>query len=233
VEENRMRCKGSRTLRAMGWEPLLHAWGSMLDYYDVPAPCPGKRDIAYWYGERPLNGLLAAAAWKVPGGWALPEFTTEEPPQEEPQSKGQRGDMWLGFERATFTVEAKVVWVQSTIEDAVEEIKRQLTCAHDQLTTLYKDHSCYCEGFPMAVVYSVPWFPANSQFAKESSMRDFFRDIPNEFADPTTVTAGYRCQGDPPHWKSVKHGERVHPGVIFIGRYWSDFNGTDFRAGIT
>jgi hypothetical protein len=228
-----MRCKGSRALRAMGWEPLLHAWGAMLEYYDDPPPRPSECDIAYWYGERPLNGLLAAAAWQVPGGWSLPEFTTGEPPQAEEPPNLRRGDMWLGFAQATFTVEAKVAWVDSTVESAVTEIWRQLRSAHDQLMTFHKSYPDYCAGCPMAVVYAVPWFPVCSQFASQTHIRKFFGEIPHQFASPTTVTAAYRCRGDPPRCTSAKYGEQVYPGVILIGRYWRDFTGEDFRIGIT
>jgi hypothetical protein len=109
----------------------------MLAYYDDPPPRPAERDIAYWYGERPLNGLLAAAAWQVPGGWSLPEFTTAEPPQAEEPPTLRRGDLWLGFAQATFTVEAKVAWVDSTVQGAAAEIRRQLVSAHNQLATLH------------------------------------------------------------------------------------------------
>jgi hypothetical protein len=30
------------------------------------------RDVPYWYGERPLTGLLATAAWRI-GGVAIEE----------------------------------------------------------------------------------------------------------------------------------------------------------------
>ncbi len=76
-----MRGKGSPQLRAMGWETLLQMWALLLDYYDTPDQSPDDRDIAYWYGEQTLNGVLAAAAWKVPGGWSLQEFTGEKTPR--------------------------------------------------------------------------------------------------------------------------------------------------------
>ena len=83
-----MACEGSLTLdgspellseiRTMGWDGLLQTWGRLLDAYDnlkpyYEGPCETSRDVAYWYGQRTLTGLLAAAAWKVPGGnppWA-------------------------------------------------------------------------------------------------------------------------------------------------------------------
>ncbi len=85
----------------------------------------------------------------------------------------------------------------------------------------------------MVVVYTVPWFPANSQFASQTHIRKFFREIPHQFASPTTVTGAYCCRGDPPRWTSVRDGERIYPGVILIGWYWPDFTGDDFRTGIT
>ena len=48
---------------------VLKNFCQCLENYDYP-----KNDIAYWYGERALTGLLASAAWKVRGGWSLEEF---------------------------------------------------------------------------------------------------------------------------------------------------------------
>jgi hypothetical protein len=227
-----MRGKGSPELRAMGWETLLQMWGLLLDYYDVPDQPPDDRDIASWYGEQTLNGLLAAAVWKIPGGWSLQEFTGEKTPQAKKQSKRRRGDIWLGFEkqRRTFTIEAKVAWLNSTASQAaVKEIASKLTCAWSQLDTLHKSHAKYCEGCPMAVVYAVPWLPANVESSNEDRVKRLFIDIPKQFSNPTTLTAVYRCQGDWPKWMEKKYGDRVYPGVIFIGKYWTSFTGEDFQ----
>jgi hypothetical protein len=101
------------------------------------------------------------------------------------------------------------------------------------ITTFYNSYPDYCEdSFPMAVVYTIPWLPAHSQFNSERHIQQLFREIPNQFADVATVTAAYRCPGGLPDGDGAQYGKRVYPGVIFLGRYWTDFAGDDLRAGI-
>jgi len=61
-----------------------------LKCYDDP-----KNDIAYWYGERAISGLLASAAWMVRDGWSLEEFTGQRKKGRRKNASG-KGDLWLG-----------------------------------------------------------------------------------------------------------------------------------------
>ena len=175
-----MACGGSLTLygsprlcselRTMGWEKLLEAYRKLLDTYDNLKPYyksdrETHRDVAYWYGECALTGLLAAAGNKVPGGWALVEPADEK--ISDPNEKTPRGwtDMWLRLVEYEFTLEAKLVWPEGTIENAgnlrrkaipmVEMVEDALRVADEQLDKLSCD---YRIGHPMAVVYVVPGF---------------------------------------------------------------------------
>jgi hypothetical protein len=245
LPELRMRYRGSRELRVMGWKALLHAWGLLLDYYDAPDEPSDDRDVAYWYGEQTLNGVLAAAAWKIPGGWSLQEFTGRTSPQTqersnadscEEQSMRRRGDMWLGFEKRedSFAIEAKVAWVGLNVKQACKEVQRRFACAHNQLTTLYATHRQYCYGHPMAVVYAVPEIPTGDiPSPSERDIKSLFREILAQFENKSfmPLIAAYRCRGDRAQWPSetTRAMKYIYPGVIFIARYWTSFNGEDFR----
>jgi hypothetical protein len=148
-QASRLMFYGSSKLRGLGWEPLLHVWSTLLDYYDNPADSP--REVVYWYGERALYGLLAAAAWKLPGGWSLQEVTWEA-------AHAQRGrtDLWLGFEHHQFTIEAKLCWLGTSDirggqwSKAVQAMLRQ---AYAQLRMLPPG---YRVGSPVALAFLVP-----------------------------------------------------------------------------
>ncbi len=53
----------------LGWKGLLREWMRLFREHEG-----NDEDVAYWYGERALTGLLSAAAWKVQYWWALEEF---------------------------------------------------------------------------------------------------------------------------------------------------------------
>jgi len=81
------------------WTLILKEFGKLLDEYN------SSDEVAYWYGERALTGLLAAAAWRIKDGWSIEEFTGLRRTGER-QNSG-KGDVWIGIQRKTFTVEAK------------------------------------------------------------------------------------------------------------------------------
>src|SRR2546426_9391436 len=60
-------------LRRAGWESLLRRWSNLITYTTAGEE-DDEDDVPYWYGERPLTGLLAAAAWRHRQGWSLEEF---------------------------------------------------------------------------------------------------------------------------------------------------------------
>jgi hypothetical protein len=100
-EGGRITIQGAQALQNMGWNILLQEWSRCLDDYDRPTWT--QRDVAYWYGGRALNGLLAAAAWRLRGEgtrdiWALEEFGEG--------FRNRQGDMWLAIGSGIFTIRA-------------------------------------------------------------------------------------------------------------------------------
>jgi hypothetical protein len=85
------------------WRELLRGWGGLMDRY-----CEDGEDAPYWYGERALTGLLAAAAWQRKAGWSLEEFTGRR------RSGAGRGDAWIGVGADTYTIEAKAIYTYET-----------------------------------------------------------------------------------------------------------------------
>jgi len=141
-----------RSLRTAGWEKLLSKWSVMINSsVDLSESVP--RDVAYWYGERALTGLLAAAAWKI-GGWSLEEWTAQRGRGKEKGSA--RGDLWLATENGQFTMEAKVSWPCSTWKYANKYAKRCIKEAENQLRSMDKG---YRFGQPIALCYIVPLSP--------------------------------------------------------------------------
>jgi hypothetical protein len=208
-----MACGGSLTLygsprlrselRTMGWEQLLETYRKLLDTYDNLKPYykserETRRDVAYWYGECTLTGLLAAAGNKVPGGWALVEPADEK--ISDPHEKAPRGrtDMWLGLAEYEFTVEAKLVWPEGTIENAVDLGWKAIGMANDALCVadeqLDKLSCDYRVGHPMAVVYVVPGFK-NTRPMREGSIKEWFANIADALAKDEVFTAAYLAEG--------------------------------------
>jgi hypothetical protein len=90
------------------WSKFLNEWIGLLDAYTKL--CGSDVDVAYWYTERSLSGLLASAAWRVPCGWSLVEFSADRGKKAN-ESRGS-GDLWLGIGEEEFTVEAKLLWAE-------------------------------------------------------------------------------------------------------------------------
>jgi hypothetical protein len=66
-----------RRWREAGWAKLLVTWAGLIERYDGASDTDQRlKDVAYWYGERALTGLLAAAAWRTNKyWWSIEEFT--------------------------------------------------------------------------------------------------------------------------------------------------------------
>lgn len=129
-----------------GWMPLLRTWANLVQRYDAN-PVGRRRDVAYWYGERALVGLLAAAAWQQSGGWSLVEFLGRR------KARSARGDLWLGTGKAEFTVEAKVHWGKRKPQGCAMGIEVQLEAAGTQARTHSRE---YQVGKPVAACFLVP-----------------------------------------------------------------------------
>lgn len=133
------------------WRALLREWIELLHSYSTPNG-EGERDVPYWYGERSLTGLLAAAAWRLKNGWSLEEFSTLRGQEEE--ARVGWADLWIGIGGESFTVEAKLTWPEGDSESAAERIRERLNEARDQLRAI---ENAYREGEPFSVCYIVPW----------------------------------------------------------------------------
>src|SRR5574341_159087 len=103
---------------------------------------PKAKDVGYWYGERTLTGLLATAAWLLPDGWSLEEFTGQRSKGKRPKVTPGRGDLWLAIGNNKFTVEAKVTWPEQ-LEDMNKwkrRVNAKLHLAFGQLSRLSKHY---------------------------------------------------------------------------------------------
>ncbi len=165
------------------------------------------RDVAYWYGERAMTGLLAAAAWHC-GGWSLEEFTGRRGVKRR---RSGRGDLWLSTGKGNYTVEAKVVWPGSSrTEFAVSTANRALREASRQLRTLSED---FVWGRRVAVCYIVPDLAKQSLHSEPQKIESLFDGVVANFRK-AAVVATYRPRSEVP---SVHRG-RCYPGVILVGQ---------------
>ena len=193
----------NKSLERAGWKQLLNNWIGMLDAFDRKVS-GAERDVAYWYGERALTGLLAAAAWKSKG-WGLEEWTTR---RGRIRTKGAaRGDLWLETEKGKFTIEAKVSWPSTTWKTALKAAKNRLADAEEQLRMLDRK---YRYGKPLAVCYIVPEIERRGKYDRDGKITEFFENIASS-SDDFDITATHR-PGKSPEW-----GGRKYPGVILVG----------------
>jgi hypothetical protein len=165
-------------------------------------------DVPYWYGERPLTGLLAAAAWKHPRGWALEEFAGLR--GKRLRTKSGRGDLWLGLGNKSYTIEAKVKWPQSGAGYAVQYARSALNEARKQLWKLSRQ---YRLGTLIAICYLVPCPMKDGLYANRDKVNDIMTAVKRKFSGKRWLVASYL----PNHELPVDSG-RVYPGVILIGR---------------
>lgn len=130
----------------MQWLELLHRYesGSGDDF-----------DVAYWHGERPLTGLLGAAAWMLQDGWSLEEFSTKR--RFESHKSLGRGDLWFGRGKENSTVEAKIYWAGETIPTAKKYLVERLDEAAAQLRSIGKKNR---NGSAVSLCFVVPWYDA-------------------------------------------------------------------------
>ncbi len=199
-------------LRRDGWGTTLRRFGDLMDKYERISRKHNGGDVAYWYGERALTGLLAATVWQLNGGWSLEEFLGFR--GSRLGRRAGRGDAWIGVREAWYTVEAKQVFVGATPRDAIRRVEEELADARKQLRGLHRDFRgkkglalCYVI-FDFSARYSDRWPRKDrqisdriQQFAKERAM----------------VVADYRPLGEPPIYV-YKGANRVSPGVILVGQ---------------
>ncbi len=107
-----------------------------------------RDDAAFWWGERALNGLLAATFHRD-GHWSV----TEPLARGHQQGSLKRPDMWLGFggaQEGWFTLEAKITWPRKENPGAVVA---RLARAEQQLCELGDG---FRTGRPLAGCWVVP-----------------------------------------------------------------------------
>ena len=155
---------------------LLKAFGNCLEDYNELRKAR-SRDLAYWYGERTLTGLLSGAIWRMRGErWALEEYKSLR--HAGRKQKGGCGDLWFGVtKKRSYTVEAKLYeesspkilddknWLCGKSQAELDEASEQLA----ELKTSYR------VGLPMAACFVVPYF-LKEQFNKHNT-GTFFRRI--------------------------------------------------------
>lgn len=193
-----------RRLSAAGWDRLLERWSGLLSY----ATADDGNDVPYWYGERPLTGLLAAAAWKQPRGWALEEFAGLR--GERLKTKSGRGDLWLGLGQQSYTIEAKVRWPQSGAGYAVGSACAALKEARKQLWKLSRP---YRLGTLIAICYLVPCPTKDGPYGRRDKVAEMIAALTTKFHGKRWVVASYIPNYDPP----ADNG-RVYPGIVLIGK---------------
>ena len=179
-----------------GWEALLKEWAALMDRY--VSIDPNDKDVPYWYGEAANSGLVAAAAWRLPDGWSIEEFTGK---RDSGRTTGVgRGDLWLGYGQYRWTVEAKIAWPSGQV-NAINGPRRKLSAAEEQLKSLSPEYRC---GLAVAVCYVVP------ELKEETETPDtVFSDIAAQFGKDHLV-ATFRCP--------AVHKRKLYPGVAFIGK---------------
>ncbi len=190
------------------WANLLRRWGDLMDKYCGLDP----DDAPYWYGERALTGLLAAAAWNLPDGWSLEEFTAPRVWGDEPSSG--RGDAWIGRGHAWWaTLECKCAWVYSAdLDSAVREVRQRIAEAKDQLIALRKD---YRGMHQLAVCYVVPDLADGGPDATPERIQLLFDHLGTHFQDYALV-AIYRPPDQFRHYD-----KRRCPGVVLVAELFS------------
>ncbi len=203
----RMKKKYSKTQSEhTAWHQLFRALVERIEEYDDP-----PKDTGYWYGERALTGFLAAAAWALPGGWSLEEFTGLRVNGKK-QGSG-RGDLWVGMgtkKKVEYTIEAKAVWPGGSVENAAKGAETKLSDASRQLRQLHKTDRA---GKPVAICYIIPALNTKGKFASSVSVDEFFTTMPKLMSNEHTVAASFWYDQAPP-----RHSGHIYPGVVVVAR---------------
>lgn len=189
------------------WRILLKEWLELIHIYSAQ-PINTERDVPYWYGERPLTGLLAASAWRLENGWALEEFSSLR--GEEAENNTGRVDLWVGIGDNTYTMEAKLTWPEGDLNSAISRVNRRLNEARDQLLNIGQD---YRQGLPVSVCYVVPWPKIEQPEVEIPRYIGLLKDLVNCFQAERCATALFIPGGEIP-----KEDGRAYPGVAMIAR---------------
>lgn len=190
------------------WRGLLEEWGRLMDAYSGLFPA----DAPYWYGELPLTGFLVAAAWRLPGGWGLMEFSA-------PRRRGDTrvwgaGDAWIGQGESSWcAVEAKCPPIETTdLEDASQKCRDALDKATEDLRALEQQ---YRGDHPIAVCYIVPNLLESGRDTRPERIQALFDGLAARLQGPQSVIGLYRPPGNGIRIDIDEH--RSWPGVVLVG----------------
>jgi len=187
------------------WENLLIKWLELLEGYEVG---DDKPDVAYWYGERPLTGLLGVAGWLLQDGWSLEEFSTK---RKSKAGKGTgRGDLWIGHGTSEVTVEAKIYWVREKLPTTVRYLKKKLDEAAEQLQAVSKKNRV---GSPVSVCYVVPWYDGKEGKGKGIEAITELEAWASVQENPLATAKHFAASGV----KTESKGSE-YPGVLLVAR---------------
>jgi hypothetical protein len=224
-------------LARAGWPDLLRTWARLIRRWDSPYEGQRQReDVAYWYGERTLTGILAAAAWQTHRyWWGIEEFLGKRFVESKlGKAKGKsapgRGDLWLGLrvnekrgEQHCYTVEAKQSFFGTNAEGIVRNIEGNLSKARAQLAQLDPDFHLGC---PMAVCFHIPAPLTKSKQVGEWTTPDEFKNVAHTVTrGPHTIAAAIlRSKVEAP-----QDGKWTFPGVLLVARGYQSLPGSKGR----
>jgi hypothetical protein len=222
-----------------GCARLLSTWLDLLRKFETWNSREELEDVPWWYGERTLTGLLAAAAWKshARDWWALEEFANERTGQRVPKHSGGkplrklgRGDLWLGLRRRgkcqhSFTIEAKQTSVGGDAIAAAEAIEWKLQEARRQLSKVRGD---FRFGLPVAVCCYWPRIP-KSKFERRP-VRSLFNGVAERLC--CANGKGHRNRMCAARWHRYDHaptssdddGEYRYPGVLLAAEIYPNMH---------
>lgn len=207
-----------RRLRKGGWARLLTAWAAAMDSWCRVNRASGEHDLPYWYGERPLTGLLASAAWKLRAGHALEEFATIRGPVR--RAGAGRIDAYIVLNKVWYQIEAKMAWPADSsakaTQRATSRVSHALSQAADQLNDVDKT---YYGNWGLAVCYVVPGIVWPKHSPKPPGVL-LLRDLARRYAKRRI---GIAALYTPPSWANLvdegkRKARRNYPGVLLLGR---------------
>lgn len=186
-----------------GLRQVLIQWGQLLDRYETL--CVEPRDVAYWYGELTLTGLLAAAACQLRSGTGL----VEPPAYREEGKEAGAIDAWIRTPGGLwYAVEAKAYWWGGGQASVINRITEGCEEACEQLRGLRPDYrSEYKLDHGVALCYVIPFFREAGADVLDGLAERYQRAYPGH------LVLTYKCLGEPPEDEG-KHC----PGVLVVGQ---------------
>jgi hypothetical protein len=186
------------------WKKVLDSWLDLVEKYENRAG--QKPDFCYWYNERPLSGVLNAAAWMT-GGWGLEEFSSKR--RNKGMKKVGRPDLWLGLGTEEAAIEAKIWWVAGTFAKAREKVGKMLAESRGQLEGLERWGRKGCQ--LVSVCFVVPC-------CKEPLEGDKGIKVLNELKEWAESQQMATAMHITKNTKVTKPNKRNYPGVLLLAK---------------